>query len=163
MSEYDLIDEAIIDAQADVVWRALVAELRGARAWWVPHNTFEPGPVRPDEVGGEVRVTVHAKGVDKGGPKLRFTGRTTAVDPGRRLVTEYHDGVFRGVGELVLEPVDGGARTRLAMHFKARPHGWLRLLAALVDIGAQHSKGTQSAFANLNALVGARATAGSVR
>ncbi|MGX7829490.1 SRPBCC family protein [Actinokineospora sp. 24-640] len=163
MTHYDLIDEAFIDAPPAAVWTALVDELAGARAWWTPHNTFEPGATRPDEVGGEVRVTVHAKGVDNGGPKLRFTGRTTVSEPRRRLVTEYYAGVFRGRSEIVLDAVDGGERTRIAFHFTARPHGWLRFLAKVVDIGLQHSKGTQSAFTNLNALVGGRAAVGGRR
>ncbi|MEO3870720.1 SRPBCC family protein [Nonomuraea sp. B12E4] len=153
MNGYDLIDDAFIDTTPDAVWAALVAELRGAARWWVPHNTFAPGAVPPDQVGGETQWTVHTKGVDKGGMKLRFTSRTRAVDPGRRLATEYVDGAFRGSAEFVLDPVDGGRRTRLSLRFSAAPQGGLRLLAKVADIGLQHSKATQDAFANLNALL----------
>ncbi|SDI44614.1 Uncharacterized conserved protein YndB, AHSA1/START domain [Actinokineospora alba] len=156
MTDYDLIDEAFIDSSPDVVWRELVAELGGARRWWVPTNTFEAGEVPPDRVGGEVHVTVHTKGVDKGGPKLRFKARTTAVEPNRRLVAEYVEGAFLGTSEFVLDSVDDGRRTKLSMHFKVAPQGWLKVLAKVADIGEQHSKGTQGAFANLNSLVGAR-------
>jgi uncharacterized protein YndB with AHSA1/START domain len=149
MKTYDLIDEAVIDSTPDAVWDALVSELRGAARWWVPYNTFEPGPLPPDQVGGKVKVTVHVKGVDKGGPKLRFTARTRGVEPGRRLTSEYVAGVFRGRSDFVLTPVDGGRRTRLSMHFEGRPHGWLRHLARVKDIGLQHSQATQAAFANL--------------
>lgn len=156
MNGYDIIDEAIIDAPPEAVWESLVAELNGAAKWWVPHNTFKPGSQPPEKVGGQTEVTVHPKGVDKGGPKLRFTARTREVDPGRRLLADYVDGVFRGTSEFFVEPVDGGRYTRLAMHFRGEPSGWVRLLAKAADIGLQHSKATQNAFANLNGIIGTR-------
>jgi uncharacterized protein YndB with AHSA1/START domain len=154
---FDIVDEAIIDASPAVVWQALVAELNGAAAWWVPHNTYEAGATPPEVVGGETKVTVHTKGVGRGGPKLRFTSRTTAIEPERHWVNEYVDGVFSGTSEFTLSPVDGGERTRLAMRFQASPNGLLKVLARVKDIGAQHSSATQEAFANLNALVAGRA------
>ncbi|WP_404962529.1 SRPBCC family protein [Streptomyces sp. 147326] len=148
MSTYDLIDEAVIDAPADAVWDALVTEFRGAKKWWVPHNTFTALAGAPDEVGGTVGVVVHTKGVDKGGLKLRFTSRTVAVEPGRRLDIEYVDGVFRGPSTFLLQPLPGG-RTRVSMHFTGSPHGWLKALAKVADLGAEHSKATLAAFESL--------------
>ncbi|GAA3725180.1 SRPBCC family protein [Salinactinospora qingdaonensis] len=153
MHRYDIIDEAVIAAPPEKVWEALIAELKGAARWWVPHNTFAPNDVPPDQVGGEVWVTVHPNGVDKGGPKLRFLSRTRAVEPGARLTTDYVEGVFQGSGEFTLTPLNGGESTRLAMHFQVSPHGWVRLLDRIADIGQQHSKATQAAFANLNTLL----------
>ncbi|MFD7898152.1 SRPBCC domain-containing protein [Streptomyces sp. NPDC059479] len=150
MNGYDIIDEAVVDAPADVVWDALVAEFRGAARWWVPANTFETVSGAPDEVGGLVAVTVHTKGVGNGGPKLRFTARTESVVPGRRMTVEYVDGDFRGPADFILEPLDDGRRTRIAMHFRARPHGGkLKLMAKVADIGAEHSKAALAAFVAL--------------
>ncbi|MEC4019680.1 SRPBCC family protein [Streptomyces sp. H27-D2] len=160
MNGYDIIDEAVVDAPAGVVWDALVAEFRGAARWWVPYNTFSSTSGTPDGAGGEVRVTVHTKGVGNGGLKLRFTSRTESVDPGRRLAVEYVDGVFRGPSEFVLEPVDEGRRTRIAMHFRGRPHGWLKLLARVADIGAEHSRATLAAFVALEAYLAKDRVAG---
>jgi uncharacterized protein YndB with AHSA1/START domain len=151
MRGYNVVDDGVIDAPPEVVWDELVAELNGARRFWVPHNTFRPGPVPPEQVGGEVQVVVHTRGADKRGLKLRCTARTRVVEPARRLVADYVDGVFRGMGTFTLEPLDGGRRTRLSMTFQALPHGWLTLLARLVDIGAEHSKATRNAFAALDA------------
>ncbi|MET9324297.1 SRPBCC family protein [Streptomyces sp. NPDC003038] len=148
MRTYDLIDEAVIDAPADAVWDALLAELRGAGKWWVPSNTFAALRGAPDAVGGEVAVTVHTKGAGNGGLKLRFTSRTVAVERGRRLEVEYVEGVFRGGSTFLLEPLADG-RTRLSMHFVGSAHGWLRLLAKVADLGAEHSKGTLAAFGSL--------------
>jgi uncharacterized protein YndB with AHSA1/START domain len=149
MTGYDIVDEEVIDAPPEIVWDELLAELHGARRWWVPHNTFEPGAVPPEVLGGEVQVTVHTRGAHRRGLKLRCTARTRAVEPGRRLVADYVQGVFRGTGTFILEPVDGGRRTRLAMQFRALPHGWLRVLAKVVDIGAEHSTATRHAFTAL--------------
>lgn len=154
MNGYDIIAEAFIDNAPDVVWKALVDELNGGRQWWVPHNTFEPGAVPPEQVGGQTEVTVHTKGVDKGGMKLRFTQRTRAVVPGRRLTADYVDGVFRGVTEFTVDPIEGGRRSRIAMLFKAEPQGKLKLIARLADVGQQHQRATQQAFANLQAIIG---------
>ncbi|WP_245703317.1 SRPBCC family protein [Streptomyces lushanensis] len=149
MNGYDIIDEAVVDAPADVVWDALVAEFRGAARWWVPANTFETVSGAPDKVGGMVAVTVHTKGVGNGGPKLRFTARTESVVPGRRLTVEYVDGVFRGPADFLLEPLDHGRRTRISMHFRGRAHGKMKLMEKVADIGAEHSKAAQAAFVAL--------------
>ncbi|MET0235486.1 MAG: SRPBCC family protein [Kibdelosporangium sp.] len=161
MSGYDIIDEAFIDTSPDLVWQALVAELSGAAGFWVPFNTFSAsGP--PDQVGTEVKWTVHPRGVDKGGPKLRFTSRTTAVEPGRRLSAEYFEGVFQGTVTFVVEPANGGLGTRVAIHFKAVPQGFVKVLSKVADVGLNHSKAAQLAFTNLNARLGGRHTTNGV-
>lgn len=155
MTGYDVVDEAIIDAPPDAVWDELVAELGGARRWWVPHTTFESGelggPV--DRVGGEIRWTVHTRGVDNGGMKLRFTSRTSAVRPARRWAGDYVAGAFRGSYLLALEPV-GAARTRLWLRWRALPQGKLKLLSKAVDMGEEHSKAARNAFVQLGARFG---------
>ncbi|WP_069170721.1 SRPBCC family protein [Streptomyces griseus] len=152
MKNYDLVDEVLLAAGPDAVWEALVRELSGGAEWWVPDNTFEPVDGAPDRVGASTRITVHTKGVDKGGKKIRFTARTTAVEPGRRLALGYVEGAFRGTAEFTLSPLaDGGSR--LVMVFRARPQGGLAVLARLVDIGAQHTRATRAAFARLNRLL----------
>lgn len=153
MHTYDRVDEAFINAPPDVVWEALVAELNGSARWWVPHNTFAPGETPPEQVGGAVHVTVHTKGVDKGGPKLRFAGLTRTVEHGRRLSLDYVEGHFVGSGEFALHAVDEGRRTLLAMRFQASPQGFARLVARFADLGVKHSQATQAAFATLNSLV----------
>lgn len=159
MSGFDIIDTTFVSTSPDVVWKELVAELNGGASWWVPKNTFVPGPVPPEEVGGTVEVTVHPKGVDKGGPKLRFVARTTAVEPGRRLTADYVSGAFLGTCEFLLEPVEGG-RTRLSMHFKAEPKGLAKVLGKVADVGLEHTRETRAAFARLNQLVGSGEPAG---
>ncbi|TCO52816.1 SRPBCC family protein [Actinocrispum wychmicini] len=161
MSGYDIIDEAYIDSSPDLVWHSLVAELSGAASFWLPFNTFESsGPA--DELGTTVKWTVHPKGKDKGGPKLRFTSRTVSVVPGRRLTAEYFEGVFRGTADFTVEPVNGGLATRVSLHFTAQPQGLAKVLSKVADIGQKHSDATQLAFANLNTVIGGRHTSNGV-
>jgi len=150
MPAYDVINEALIDASPERVWTALIAELDGARAWWVPANTFAPTTTSAGSVGGETEVTVHTKGVDKGGPKLKFTARTTAIEPASRLLTTYVAGAFRGTALYRLIPVDGGTRTKLWMRFQARPMGILKVLSKVVKVDKEHSKATEAAFRSLD-------------
>ncbi|MFF8789411.1 transposase [Streptomyces sp. NPDC015125] len=49
-----------------------------------------------------------SKGVDKGGPKIRFTARATAIEPGRRLVLAYVHGAFRGSAEFTVDLLEDG-------------------------------------------------------
>lgn len=150
MPAYDVINEALIDASPERVWTALIAEFDGARAWWVPANTFAPTDAGAGQVGGETEVTVHTKGVDKGGPKLKFTARTTAIEPASRLLTTYVAGAFRGTALYRLIPVDGGMRTKLWMRFQARPMGILKVLSKVVKVDQEHSKATEAAFRSLD-------------
>ncbi|MEV1045597.1 SRPBCC family protein [Streptomyces sp. NPDC049916] len=152
MKKYELVDEVLLAAGPDAVWEALLGELAGDARWWVPDNTFEPVDGAPDRVGALTRVTVHTKGVDKGGKKLRFTARTTAVERARRLALEYVEGAFRGTAEFTLTGLEDGG-TRLVMFFRASPQGQLALLANLVDVGAMHTRATRAAFGRLSRLL----------
>lgn len=154
MKKYELVDEALLAAGPDTVWEALLGELAGEARWWVPDNTFEPVDGAPDRIGALTRVTVHTKGVDKGGRKLRFTARTTAVQRAERLALEYVEGAFRGTAEFTLTALEDGG-TRLAMSFRAVPQGQLALLARLVDVGALHTRATRAAFGRLSRLLAA--------
>lgn len=152
MSAYDVVNRVTIDAPPGEVWEALVAELCGAGQWWVPHNTFEAGAVPPDRPGGETHVTVHTRGVDRRGLRLRFTARTTEVEPSRRLAVDYVAGAFRGSAAYDLDPIDQGRSTRFSLQFRARPHGLARALSR--KIPTAHWAATQDGFRNLAALTG---------
>lgn len=151
MSGYNTVDEAVIEASPEVLWEALVAEFRGARRWYVPYVTFRPGATPLDRIGGETHVTVHTRGLDRPGLRLRYTSRSRVVEPDRHLAVEYVSGAFRGEEEFVLQPLEGGG-TRLAIHWRARPHGWVRFLARLVHLDEEHSRVTREALANLATL-----------
>jgi uncharacterized protein YndB with AHSA1/START domain len=161
MGGYDIVDDKVIDAAPETVWQAVLSELRGARRWWTPHVTFEPGATPIDQVGGEAHATIHTRGEHNRGLRLRFTARTRSIDPGKKLVADYVAGAFRGSGVFSVAPVDGG-RSRLTMRWQARPHGWVRILAKVVNIGKEHSRTSNEALTKLAALFANRDEAAKV-
>jgi uncharacterized protein YndB with AHSA1/START domain len=152
MGGYDIVDEKVIDASPDTVWHAVISEFRGARRWWTPHVTFKPGSTPIDQVGGEAHATIHTRGEQNRGLRLRFTARTRSVVPGKKLVADYVAGAFRGTGTFSVAPVDSG-KTKLTMRWQARPTGWVRILSKVVNIGKEHSRTSQEALGNLATLV----------
>lgn len=152
-AEYNLIDQAVISAPPAQVWNALVAELNGAGCWWAQKNSFTPMHLRPDMGGGLTEITVRPNGVGKPGPVLRFTAKTTQVIPEELLHMDYVSGNFSGSGTFRLRAVPEG-RTVLSMDFRANPEGWLKLLARIKDVGAEHSLGTMAAFRELDRRLG---------
>jgi len=157
MNRFDIVNDAVIDSPPDRVWDALIAEFQGAGRWWTPANTFRATGGSPDRPGGTVEVTVHPKGADKGGPKLKFIARTRTVEPGRLLHADYVGGGFSGTSTYRLRPLEAG-RTALSMRFHAEPRGPVRLLARLADVGQEHLKATRAAFQRLDALLRESAT-----
>lgn len=153
-TEYNLVDQAVISAPPSQVWEALVAELSGAGRWWARKNAFTPTHLRPDVEGGLTDMTVRPNGIGKPGPVLRFTARTTGVVPEELLRMDYVSGNFSGSGTFRLRPA-GAGKTALSMDFNANPEGWLKVLALVKDIGAEHSLGTLAAFRELDTLLGA--------
>ncbi|MBI9114191.1 alpha/beta fold hydrolase, partial [Sanguibacter suaedae] len=143
---YHLRDEVELPAPPADVWRELLAELAGGSRWWLPNNTFVPlsGPV--DRVGASLRVEVRPGGRDSRGPVLTFVATTRTVEPHRRLAMDFVDGCFRGSWRFDVEALADGAASRLSVTFDAVPQGWVRGLARVVDVGAQHSIGVRTAF-----------------
>jgi len=120
MSEFDLVDEAIIDADPATVARAIRDEAMGKTHWWLPYWETKPrGNIPTDQVGGMTDITVH-KGVT-----VRFTAKTVEVTE-NLLGLEYVEGAYRGEGIWTFEPVDG--KTRLRFRWRVQPTGWLRWL-----------------------------------
>ncbi len=146
-----IIDEKIINASPQHVWDALMAEFKGARNFWVPENTFVSGRLPPDTLGGTTEVTVHTRGVDRRGLKIRFTAKTVEIEPCRRLVTKYVAGALRGSATYRLVPLEAGLRTKLSIQFEPEPNGFAKVLSK--PIKAEHSKAADAAFRRLSALL----------
>lgn len=144
MREVDVTDEAIISADPQTVFQALIDLASGRAQWWLPDLDAVPhGSTAADRVGALTDVTVHRPSTP------RFTARTVEAVPGRTLKTEYVAGDIRGEGIWTLEPV--GDRTRVRFRWHVRPHRRMfRLLAPFVDFGRMHSQVMQIGFGRLN-------------
>lgn len=147
--EYHVSDRVRLDLPPARAWELLRAELTGGARWWLPKNTFHPGGAPVDRPGGSVRVEVRPRGNGSPGPVLAFTAVTRECVPERLLRMEFVDGQFAGEWSFHLAPGPGGEGSVLAVDFDARPRGWARALARVVDIGAQHSEGVRVAFERL--------------
>jgi pimeloyl-ACP methyl ester carboxylesterase len=144
-------DQVDLAAPPATVWAALLDELGGGGRWWLPNNTFVPLAGRVDTPGAALRVEVRPKGRDGGGPVLAFTAVTRVAVAEVLLAMDFVDGCFRGGWRFELSPLADGGGTRLAVVFEAEPVGWVRALARVVDVGAEHSAGVARAFERLAA------------
>jgi hypothetical protein len=158
MGRYDVVDEIVIAAPADVVWNALLDEARGDSGWWRPHVELRRRRDAPvDQPGAVIDIAVHPDGGRQRPIEPRFSSRTVEVERNRRLRGEYFAGWFRGSSEWLLEPVEGGTLVRF--HWAARTHGIVpTLMGRFVDIGERHSEVTRKGLASLARYVLARAT-----
>jgi uncharacterized protein YndB with AHSA1/START domain len=150
MREVDVLDEALINAPPNAVFRALIDQASGKAPWWLPDLEAEPrGTTQADRVGALTDVTVHRLGTP------HFTARTVEAVPGQILRVQYVEGDIRGEGTWTLEPA--GTQTLLRFRWRVRPHRWMfRLLAPFVDFGRMHSEVMQIGFVRLSQYLGQR-------
>jgi uncharacterized protein YndB with AHSA1/START domain len=151
MPEWDLVDEAVIAAPPDRVFRALVDYCAGKADWWKPHlRARMRGDVPPDEVGGVIDVRVGRLGL------TRFANRTLEVVPGSLLRLAYIEGAFAGEGTWRFEPDAGG--TRLSLRWNTRPGTRLmRVASRLMDVSKVHRKVMVAGFAAIRRHLGVEA------
>ena len=144
MVRFDMRDEIVVDASAERVYAAVVAEHNGKTGWWRPSMIVELiDGASYDTTGALVKSTVKIPG-----PRpIRFTTRTTNAEPGKSITVNYVQGWFRGEGVWRFDPVDGG--TRLRYDWQARPAGLLRLLAPLLPVEKGHRESMHACFAGL--------------
>jgi hypothetical protein len=147
MARYDVLNEATIAATPTEIVGAFLEEAAGRSQWWQPFLRMRQRGSRPlPEIGAAVDITVTGEGwLGQRWGTVRFSGRVTAFDPGRRLVLEYFDGDFRGTEEWTLHPVDAG-HTRIATRWRTDPQGTVRLGARFVNVSGSYSKVMQEGF-----------------
>jgi len=144
MAEYDVFDEAIIDAKPETVYEALLAEYSGKTNWWLPYveSKLREGNT-VDQTSALLDITVH------GTMAIRFTTKTVEIKKNELWRSEYVGGAFRGEGIWKLEAANGN--TKLSYRWHCRPARLLlRILAPIVNIPKSHSKVMKAGFAALN-------------
>jgi hypothetical protein len=144
MAKYDILDEAIIDAEPAVVYNALIEETEGKTNWWMPYVslTMRSGD-SADQVGAVFEITVNRK------PPAKFIARVVEVKKDELMRCQFIEGAVRGEGLWKLEPKDG--KTKLSYRWRASPAGLLlRILAPLINMPKGHSDVMQACFKQLN-------------
>jgi uncharacterized protein YndB with AHSA1/START domain len=148
LATLDVTDEAIIRAEPEVVYEALVDEHSGRSQWWRPYLAAEPRTGSAyDAIGAVVDNTV---GVHGKWP-IRFATKTIAARRAESIRVADVEGAFRGEGQWSFEPTEGGTRSSYRWHVSAT--GVLRMLAPLLPIEKSHSETMQACFDNLNRLL----------
>lgn len=142
MPQFDVIDEAIIDAPLDAVYGAFVDEMNGKTSWWAPHHTFRllsGGSF--DSVGAKLESMVRTKW------PVRYTTETVEAVPGDHIHVRYIAGSFRGDADWTFENVDG--KTRIGCRWQTTAAGSLRLMAQFLPVAKSHSAVTVAGFEKL--------------
>ena len=141
--KYDVTDEAIINANPDVVYKAMMDEYDGKTNWAMPYQSSK---LREGDTCGKVgaleEITVPAK------IQLKFTAKTVEVKDNEMIRFNY-EGDFVGEGLWKLERLDG--KTKLSLRWRTSPSRLLlRILAPIIPIEKDHAKVMQGCFNNLN-------------
>jgi len=139
MAKFDVLDEVIINAKPDIVYKAILSgAFRGTGADFKlleGSNSYQLGALTEITLPGRFPV--------------KFTIKTVEIKENELWRTQYVGGAFRGEGLWRLEPIDGN--TKVSYHWRARPSGLLsRFLATFINIPKHHSATMKKAFASLN-------------
>ncbi len=143
--EFDVVDEAVINADPATVYNAFLDEVKGSTNWWEPHwNAKSRGIIPTNQVGNILDITVR-----RPGKKLRFSTKTTEIIENQFIRVEYIEGDFLGDGEWTFEPENG--KTKIRFRWRARPNSLLlKLISRFIDIEKGHSEVIQAGFEGLN-------------
>ncbi len=139
-----VIDEALIAASPDVVFRAVVDEHNGTTDWWAPHYSMELLDGDSYGIVGTLvanTVRIHGK------YPIKFNTRTVEVDPNRLIRVEYVNGAFRGEALWTFDERDG--KTLLSNRWSTIPAGVLRAMAPFLPVNRSHSETMRAGFENL--------------
>ena len=111
MAKYDVVDEALIDADEKTVFNALLDEFLGNSSWWEPHLELR---IRNNErvvtKGSIIDVTVNYPF-----GKMKFSERVVDIVENKLIKVEYFEGSILGTGEWMLEPLSG--KTKIKYHW----------------------------------------------
>ena len=143
MPKIEVVDEAVINASPQVVYKAIIEEYAGVTHWFMPLLEFKHRTDTPVGVEGmTIDLLVH----DAARP--RFYETFSKVVEGKSIDIEI-GGDFAGSGKWTFEPVEG--KTKLTLRWDADPKRLsFILLSPFIDIGKRHSKIIQTGFVSLN-------------
>jgi Polyketide cyclase / dehydrase and lipid transport len=138
MAEFELIDEAIIDAKPETVYKALI---EGGIRYKMNAETRRIQGSAADQIGALIEIRV------RGRFPINWTIKTVEVKENELWCTRYVGGVFRGEGTWKLEAI--GDNTKVSYYWHTRPSGLLRILAPFVNVPKQHHELMKSGFKSL--------------
>jgi uncharacterized protein YndB with AHSA1/START domain len=143
--KYDVTDEAIINAEPDIVFNALLAEYEGKTSWWMPHLSakLQKGDAA-GQIGTLIDFTLHGKS------PIKFTAKVVEVKKNELIRTQYIEGAFRGEGLWKLEAIEGN--TKVSFRWRTNLAGGLlfRIMRLFINVPKHHSDVMKAGFEGLN-------------
>jgi hypothetical protein len=146
MFQIDVVDEAITDSPAIVIFNAVINEHKGTTHWWMPYWESKLRARALDHEGVVFDITVHGRHTP------RFSARITRVEEGK-LIEMENEGDFAGTGTWTFEPTDGKTKVRFRWNVKPKRLSFI-LVSPFIDMGKIHSDVMQEGFKALNSYLG---------
>jgi hypothetical protein len=145
MAKYDVTDEAIINAEPDIVFNALLAEYAGKTSWWMPHLSakLRKGDA-VDQIDALIDITIHGKS------PINVTAKTIEVKKNELFRYQYVEGAFRGEGLWKFEAIRGNTKASFRWHANLAGGLLLRIMALFVNVSKAHSDVMKAGFEGLN-------------
>jgi|GEM_PF-636726 len=149
LTKYDVVDEAIIDAEPSVVFQAMSDEVTGVSKWWMPH--WE-GKIRDNEkkvqVGSIIDIIIHKHG------KQKVAAKCIEMIENKYAKFHYFEGAFIGIAEWNFEPINGKTKVRFRWNVVIKYSSLLgKLILRFINLGKVHSDVVQHGYRGLNRYV----------
>ena len=144
MPTFDLIDEAVIDADIITLFNA-VLDANNYSKWWMPRVQAKiRGEEKVLQKGSVYDIEVHR------GIISTFGVRVTDIEVNKSIKLEYFEGDFIGPCEYTFESING--KTRIRYQCNLRTNRFLITLISLISKSIQkaHSEVMQLGFTGLN-------------
>jgi len=145
MPSWNVVDEAIIDADPSEVFKALLDEYTGVSRWWMPFLEIKlRGGEKTLQKGAVFDITVP----DRYRGKTKLVGKITDIIESK-LIKYDLEGDYLGNAEWTLEPLDG--KTRLRFRWNTKSNRFLiTLVSPFINIARGHSRVMELGFKGLN-------------
>lgn len=154
VTRIEVTNEATIACTPEEYWAAIDDEYSGRSQWWLPYVKISRRGADADGLVGSVfDVAVNVRGrVERRLGTIRFAQQVTAFDVPHRASADYVEGPLRGSSETRVEAL-GPDRTKVTIHFQARPHGMAGTVLGLLGFERPHHQLTETQFPAVEAYV----------
>ena len=143
MADYDVVTEAIIDADVTMVFPVFL-DASSYSEWKTP---YVEETIRGDKQVLQKGSVLDFKINRFGTPA--YTGRITDIVDYRAIKIEFFEGDFVGTGEYTFEPIDG--KTRIKFHWTVKPNKLLiSLFSRFANVPELLTEVMESSFEGLN-------------
>lgn len=146
--KYDVVDEAVIESEAETVYKAIIDLYDGRANWWMPHvsSRLVQGH-SSEEVGAVYKVMIHGRF------PISFVTETIEAEPNKFLWVKYIRGAFEGEGLWEVEKV--GEKTKIRFRWRTNPSIIrLKLLDLFYPVARTHSRVMRKGFKGLAVFCG---------